>query len=76
MRSWGNTTARGHFSKGHCFYRLTNKKKGVPPAGGTPKSSEGDLLFSFGDACIERGFEKLDDFLDARRETGGEDIAV
>lgn len=28
-------------------------KKGVPPAGGTPKNSEGDLLFSLGDACIE-----------------------
>lgn len=40
------------------------------------EDSEGDLAFSFRDACIELGFKKVDDLLDSRGEAGGEDISV
>ena len=40
------------------------------------KDSEGDLVFSFRNACIEGGLEKLDDFLDAKCKACGEDIPV
>jgi len=40
------------------------------------KDSEGDLAFSLRDACIELGFEKVDDLLDPRGEAGREDISV
>lgn len=40
------------------------------------EDSEGDLAFSFIDACIELGFEEFDDFLDARGKAGSEDVAI
>jgi len=40
------------------------------------EDSEGDLVFSFRDACIERGFQEIDDLFDSRGKAGGEDIPV
>lgn len=40
------------------------------------EDSEGDFAFCLGDACIERGFQKIDDLLDSRGEAGGEDVSV
>jgi len=70
-------------NKGHYFAaRLRTEKKAFRHFGLNAvilmqgKDSEGDLAFSFGDACIELGFKKVDDLLDARGEAGGEDVSV
>jgi len=40
------------------------------------KDSEGDFVFSFRDACIECGLEKINHFLDSRDEAGSEEISI